>query len=98
MRAAIFPCLGLLAGCTGKPSLTDVSQSTRQLYIQQFIDGDLVASGQFQDIFGTVRRQFTVKIKGDWNGKQLKLIEYFVDEDGATERRVWTLVKTGPQT
>lgn len=98
MRAALLIGFGLLAGCAGKPSLTDASLSTRQLNIEQFFDGDLVAYGQFQDIFGTVRRQFKVKIKGDWNGKRLKLVEDFVYEDGSTERRVWTLLKTGPQT
>ena len=54
--------------------------------------------GQFQDIFGQVRRQFTVKIKGDWNGTTLKLVEDFVYEDGSTEQRVWTLHKTGATT
>jgi len=98
MRTALIICVGLVAGCAGKPSLTDASLSTRQLNIEQFFDGDLVAYGQFQDIFGTVRRQFTVKIKGDWNGKRLKLIEDFIYEDGSSEQRVWTLVKTGAQT
>lgn len=95
MRFAIIVCLGLLAGCTGKPSFTDASLSTKKLDLEQFFDGDLVAYGQFQDVFGTVRRQFKVKIKGDWNGKRLKLVEDFVYEDGSTEQRVWTLVKTG---
>lgn len=98
MRTILILCFGLLAGCVGKPSLTDTSLSTRQLNIEQFFDGDLVAYGQFQDVLGTVRRQFTVKIKGDWNGKRLKLVEDFVYEDGSTEQRVWTLVKTGAQT
>ena len=98
MRLVFVLCCALLAACGGKPSLTDASLSTRQLNIEQFFDGDLVAYGQFQDIFGTVRRQFTVKIKGDWNGKRLKLVEDFIYEDGSTERRVWTLVKTGAQT
>ena len=96
MRLAVILCAGLLVGCTGKPSLTDVSLSTRQLNIEEFFDGNLVANGQFQDVFGTVRRQFTVNIKGNWNGRRLKLIEDFVYEDGSTEQRVWTLVKTGP--
>ena len=98
MRAILILCFGLLAACTGKPSLNDASLSTRQLNIEQFFDGDLVAQGQFQDVFGTVRRQLTVKIKGDWNGKRLKLVEDFIYEDGSTEQRVWTLLKTGPQT
>ena len=98
MHAILILCFGLLAACTGKPSLNDASLSTRQLDIEQFFDGDLVARGQFQDVFGTVRRQFTVKIKGDWNGKRLKLVEDFIYEDGSTEQRVWTLLKTGPQT
>jgi hypothetical protein len=90
-------CL-MLAGCTGKPSLDDASLSTRELNIEEFFDGQLKAHGQFQDIFGTVRRQFTVQIAGDWNGERLRLVEDFVYEDGSTEQRVWTLVKTGDQT
>lgn len=87
-----------LGACTGKPSLNDASLSSRQLNIEEFFDGELIAQGQFQDIFGTVRRQFTVKIKGDWDGRRLRLVEDFVYEDGSTEQRVWTLLKTGDQT
>jgi len=31
-----------------------------------------------------------------WCGQTLRLVEDFVYEDGSTEQRVWTLVKTGP--
>lgn len=89
---------GLVAGCTGKPSLDDASLSTRDLNIEEFFDGELVAIGQFQDVFGTVRRQFTVRINGDWDGNRLRLVEDFVYEDGSTEQRIWTLKKTGDQT
>jgi Protein of unknown function (DUF3833) len=98
MRLTALAALALLAACSGKPSFDDPSLSSRQLNIEEFFDGDLVAHGQFQDIFGTVRRQFTVRIKGDWDGKRLKLVEDFVYEDGSTEQRIWTLVKTGDQT
>jgi Protein of unknown function (DUF3833) len=98
MRLAALAALSLLAACSGKPSFDDPSLSSRQLNIEEFFDGDLVAHGQFQDIFGTVRRQFTVRIKGNWDGKRLKLVEDFVYEDGSTEQRIWTLVKTGDQT
>ena len=91
--------LATLAACApGHPSFDDPSLSTRELKLEEFFDGDLVAYGQFQDIFGQVRRQFTVKIKGDWDGTTLKLVEDFVYEDGSTESRVWTLRKTGGTT
>jgi Protein of unknown function (DUF3833) len=97
MRAALL-ALPLLAACTGTPSFDDPSLSTRELELETFFDGNLRAYGQFQDIFGTVRRQFVVKINGDWDGARLRLVEDFVYEDGSTEQRVWTLVKTGDET
>ena len=57
-----------------------------------------MAYGQFQDVFGTVRRSFVVTIQGDWDGERLRLQEDFVYEDGATEQRIWTLTKTGDDT
>jgi hypothetical protein len=98
-RRAVFACLVLfLAACTGKPSFEDPALSDRQLRLEEFFDGRLVARGQFQDIFGTVRRRFDVDIRGDWDGQRLRLVEDFVYEDGMTEQRVWTLVKTGDRT
>lgn len=88
----------LLAACTGKPSLDDPALSDRRLNLEEFFAGDTVAKGQFQDIFGTVRRRFDVTINGTWDGRALTLTEDFVYEDGATEQRVWTLTKTGPDT
>ncbi|OZA11441.1 MAG: hypothetical protein B7Y02_08795 [Rhodobacterales bacterium 17-64-5] len=88
----------LLAGCTGKPSFDDPALSDRALRLEEFFDGTVVAKGQFQDVFGTVRRRFEVTVEGDWDGKRLRLVEDFVYDDGMTEQRVWTLVKTGPDT
>lgn len=87
-----------LSGCTGKPGLNDAPMTDRDFALEKFFDGRLVARGQFQDVFGTVRRQFTVNITGDWDGERLLLTEDFVYEDGSTEQRVWTLRKTGPVT
>lgn len=88
----------VLAGCTGKPALEDEKLSTRNLNLEEFFEGRTVAYGQFQDIFGTVRRRFEVEINGTWDGKTLTLVEDFVYEDGSTEQRVWTLLKTGADT
>jgi Protein of unknown function (DUF3833) len=98
MRSTALMFVLVLAACTGKPSFNDASLSTRNLELERFFDGNLVAYGQFQDVFGAVRRQFTVKINGDWDGQRLLLVEDFVYEDKSTEQRVWTLVKTGDET
>ncbi|MDG1376835.1 MAG: DUF3833 domain-containing protein [Yoonia sp.] len=98
MRLIIFVAFTALAACTGKPSFEDPSLSDKALNLEEFFDGDLVAYGQFQDVFGTVRRAFVVNIQGDWDGETLRLQEDFVYEDGAQEQRVWTLTKTGDDT
>lgn len=96
MRFLALAALALVAACTGKPSFDDPALSTRQLNLEEFFVGDLVAYGQFQDVLGTVRRAFVVDIHGDWDGEVLTLTEDFVYEDGSTEQRIWTLRKTGP--
>jgi hypothetical protein len=96
MRSLAIAASLFLAACAGKPSLDDASIGTRQLNLEEFFQGETIARGQFQDIFGTVRRRFDVEIDGEWDGRTLTLTEDFVYEDGSTERRVWSLVKTGP--
>jgi Protein of unknown function (DUF3833) len=97
MRLILLSLPLLLAACTGKPSFDDPALSDRELNLEEFFDGTVVAQGQFQDVFGKARRRFDVTVKGDWDGERLKLVEDFVYEDGSTEQRVWTLVKTGPE-
>ncbi len=94
MRRIAFATLLALAAC-GRPSLDDPKLSDRDLRLEEFFVGDLVAHGQFQDVLGTVSRRFEVAIEGAWDGEVLTLVEDFVYEDGSTERRVWTLRKTG---
>lgn len=98
MRLWAAAIVVILAGCTGKPALEDEKLSTRNLNLEEFFEGKTVAYGQFQDIFGTVRRRFEVEITGSWDGETLTLVEDFVYEDDSTEQRVWTLVKTGEDT
>jgi len=98
IRVLVTLCLIFLAACTGKPSLDDPKLSRRDLNLEEFFDRPVTAYGQFQDVFGTVRRRFDVQITPTWDGKTLTLVEDFVYEDGATEQRVWSLTKTGPET
>ena len=87
-----------LTACAGRPSLDDPKLSDRELRLEEFFDGKLVAHGQFQDIFGNVSRRFVVDIDGDWDGQRLRLVEDFIYEDDSTEQRIWTLTKTGDRT
>lgn len=98
MRRLLFATPLLLAACGAAPSFDDPSLTDQKLDLEAFFDGRVEAHGQFQDVFGTVRRQFVVTINGTWNGETLRLVEDFVYEDGSTEQRVWTLVKTGADT
>lgn len=96
VRVLVFGMALLIAACTGKPGAEDPLLSDRKLNLEEFFDGRVVAQGQFQDVFGTVRRRFDVVIDGTWDGETLRLVEDFVYEDGSTEQRIWTLTKTGP--
>ncbi len=96
MRLASLAAVLALAACSGQPSFDDPLLTDRQLDLETFFDGRIVAQGQFQDILGTARRSFEVTVRGNWDGQRLQLVEDFVYEDGSTEQRIWTLVKTGP--
>lgn len=98
MRLLAFVAVAFLAACSGRPSLDQEKLSDRQLNLEEFFVGDLVAYGQFKDLFGNVSRRFVVDIEGTWDGETLTLVEDFVYEDNSTEQRVWTLTKTGPDT
>jgi hypothetical protein len=78
--ALLLPALAMIGACTGKPSLQDASLSTRELELEEFFDGRLVAHGQFQDVFGTVRRQFVVQITGD-NTEGKAQLDNFIDPE-----------------
>lgn len=97
-RAAALAILPVfLAACSGRPSLNDPALSSRNLDLERFFDGTLVAHGQFQDRFGTVRARFRVDMEGHWDGQTLRLDEDFTYDDGRKDNRVWTLTKTGPE-
>ena len=98
MRLLAFAAVLFLAACSSRPSLDQEPLSDRQLNLEEFFTGDLVAHGQFKDILGRVTRRFVVDIEGTWDGETLTLVEDFVYEDNSTERRVWTLRKTGDDT
>lgn len=90
--------LALLGACSGRPGPDDAKLSDRDFNLEEFFAGRIVGHGQFQDRFGTVRRRFTVHVAGTWDGRTLTLDEDFTYADGSTEKRLWTLTKTGDGT
>ena len=75
MRFLALAIFLVLAACSGRPSLDDPQLSDQALNLEEYFSGSLVARGQFQDVFGTVRRRFDVQIEGEWDGQTLTLVE-----------------------
>ena len=53
-----------LIGCSIAPSLDDPKLSNKELNLEEFFDGEIIAHGQFQDILGNVTRRFEVDYSG----------------------------------
>jgi len=98
MRFVILAAVMMLGACVGKPALDDEKLSKGDFNLEEYFDGRVLAKGQFQDVFGTVRRRFDVVVTGTWDGEVLKLVEDFTYAEGTTEQRIWRLKKTGPIT
>jgi hypothetical protein len=60
-----------------------------------FFDGSLEARGILKDRGGRVTRRFTADIQAYWRDGVGTLEEDFLFDDGATDRRVWTLTPRG---
>ncbi len=94
-RAAITMVAALwLAGCAA-PTPADYAQETPKLELRDYLNGPLLAHGIFTDRSGQVKRRFTVKLNGRWQGDTGVLEEDFEYSDGARERRVWTIKALG---
>jgi len=98
LRLVALLGLMLMTACTAKPNPEGPVLSDRQLNLEVFFNGKTKAYGQFQDLFGNISSRFEVDIQGLWDGRVLTLVEDFVYHDGRTEKRVWTLTKTGADT
>ena len=63
------------------------------LDLRRYLEGPLEASGMFQNRQGEVLKRFHVKLLGTWSNDVGRLEEDFVYSDGATQRRVWTIIR-----
>lgn len=82
----------VINGCSSmKPQ--DFAGKEPRLVLEDYFAGKTQAWGIFEDRFGNLRREFTVDITGDWDGKTLTLTEDFIYSDGETEQRIWRIRK-----
>ena len=66
-----------------------------KIKIEEYFLGNVKAWGIFQDRSGKVKRQFTAKMNGSFDGQDFILNEDFSWNDGEKQQRRWTIKKTG---
>lgn len=89
--AIIFILIGLTS-CSS-PSLQDYQNTTPDLVLEDFFNGNLVAYGMVLDQSGKLTRRFSVKLEANWVGNQGTINEWFVFDDGEKSIRTWQLTK-----
>lgn len=84
--------LALLMGCSST-QVQDYNNEKPTLVLEDYLNGNLVAHGFFQDRSGKVVKRFKVLMKATWNGNTGTLDEDFQYSDGTKSKRIWTLKK-----
>lgn len=95
-----FVSLGVQIGLTacGSTSVDDYQAREPAFAPEDFFNGALTAHGVVKDFSGTAIRHFSADILGCWSEGVGTLDEDFVFDDGARQKRVWTLTPNGSQT
>lgn len=92
---AVLSSLALLAGCA-TPDPETYRDQKPALDPMSYFDGTVDAWSQFAERSGKVVKRFKVLIHGRVEGETLVLDERFSYSDGSTQRRVWTIRRSGP--
>lgn len=89
------PIIGLLSALVFAVVSLLPAKAEETFKFEEYFLGKTVAYGKFSAING-VKRTFRVDLIGTWNGKTLKLVEYFKYDDGERDTKIWYFTKTGP--
>tara|TARA_B110000438_G_C15702703_1_gene601743 strand:- start:647 stop:1114 length:468 start_codon:yes stop_codon:yes gene_type:complete len=73
----------------------DYINTEPKIKIEKYFLGDVKAWGILQGRSGFVKRQFTAKMNGSFDGSNFILKEDFNWNDGKKEQRLWTIKKVG---
>lgn len=92
----VIICVSSLAllSCSS-PQLKSYSNTTPNLDLTTFFNGELVAYGMVLDRSGELTRRFNVTLNASWQGNKGVIDEQFIFNDGEKSTRVWQLTKTG---
>lgn len=91
--AAIAALSALASACATRPP--PPAESAAPFQLERDLVGESVARGEFRAITG-VRRPFTARLNGAWDGQALTLVEDFAFDDGERDRKTWRLTRVGP--
>lgn len=95
LKYLALPCLLLLLSACSSPVVEDYADTTPELDLREFFDGELLVYGMLQNRGGTMTRRFTATIDADWDGDTGTLDEEFRYDDGEVQYRNWTLTYQG---
>lgn len=92
----VLAALGLLiaTGCSPMDPKT-FADAEPKFVLEEYFIGETRAWGLFEDVLGTLRRQFVVEITGTMEDGVLVLDERFLYADGERQRRVWRITPLG---
>jgi hypothetical protein len=93
-KIGLFIIAGLLTACSSV-KVQDYRSESPKLTLENYLSGDLVAYGIFQDRSGKIVKRFKVSMKGTWKDGVGILDEDFTYSDGSQSKRVWTIKKAG---
>lgn len=90
----IMGLMTFLNGCA-TPSMEAYKDTKPVLDLKAYFTGPIKAWGVIQNRSGEVTRRFDVTMNGTWDDDVGTLEEHFEYYDGETQKRVWTITKTG---
>ncbi len=85
--------------CLSAPSTGRAAENkaiSKPFLLETFFAGKTHARGVFESGIAGIRREFSVKTYGKWNGKVFTLVEDFIYDDGERGRKTWRFTKLGP--
>jgi len=89
-----FILIFLLSNCRDM-SPEEYKNTEPKIKIEEYFLGNVKAWGIFQGRSGIVKRKFTAKMHGFFNGENFILNEDFNWSDGEKQKRQWTIKKVG---